>query len=379
MFRWKVRLWMCVGEQCFRFSIFSTAGACREMSNKLESEEKRISFRADCSDGHCHSRLNSHNPALSLTSQGHQNVIASKVLSPIKRCFNRYFVFWTTNSYRKTTRRECTYVRIILSYFYPKYFLFLLKASYKSTKEESPSTVRRDHNFFFVTNERKICFLFQSIDTGCNSIRESRMTSRAMPCRGVHETRWRRKKKKVKTSFLIEFGLFFSVRNAIQLERSILITQYFCTQHRLNLHIICLRTHTPQRAHIVSASPTQRSELCVQKKNIMKCDDDTKWKPNVGNGRKENYKRNDYEENIRRGWFSDDKLTLLSAEAFSFQYRGKICYFFSCCYILGTARCVGLDDEMTRNHRWRKNLRARLTLILGSQFQINSPPFTTFN
>lgn len=82
--------------------------------------------------------------------------------------------------------------------------------------------------------------------------------------------------KKSENQFLIEFGLFFSVRNAIQPERSILITQYFCTQHRLNLHIICLRTHTPQRAHIVSASPTQRSELCVQKKNIMKCDDDTK-------------------------------------------------------------------------------------------------------
>lgn len=142
MFRWKVRLWMCVGEQCFRFSIFSTAGACREMSNKLESEEKRISFRADCSDGHCHSRLNSHNPALSLTSQGHQNVIASKVLSPIKRCFNRYFVFWTTNSYRKTTRR----VRVFEEFF----LTFIQSISYSYSKPVIKARKKNLHQQFGV-------------------------------------------------------------------------------------------------------------------------------------------------------------------------------------------------------------------------------------
>lgn len=147
-------------------------------------------------------------------SQGHQNVIASKVLSPIKRWLNRYFsFFWTTNSLRKTTRRECACVRRILSCFN---FLFLLKASYKKNLHQQFAVIII---FMFLSqrNEPKICFLFRSIDTGCKSIRESRMTSRAMPCRGVHETRWRRKKKKVKTSFLIEFGQKeFSVRNSIR-------------------------------------------------------------------------------------------------------------------------------------------------------------------
>lgn len=45
-----------------------------------------------------------------------------------------------------------------------------------------------------------------------------------------------------------------------------------------------------------------------------------------------------------------EKLTLASVEAFSFQYQDKICCSSSCCYILGTAGCVGLDDGTTHNH-----------------------------
>lgn len=191
-----------------------------------------------------------------------------------------------------------------------------------------------------------------------------------MPWSTRNERR-RKKWNKSENQFLIEFRgfLVFSSRRVtfIQPEAdSSLITQYFCTQHRLNLHIICLHTH---RAPTSSALPPTHGQSAWCAKSIMKCDDDTKWKPIVGSAPEEEEKlqtaitRKTYGAKRIIGW---RRLTLLSAEAFSFQYRGKICYSFSCCYILGTARCVGLDDETTSYHRFggTENVaRASLTLI----------------
>lgn len=161
--------------------------------------------------------------------------------------------------------------------------------------------------------------------------------------------------EKVKTSFSQStngFGLISSDRKILLIFNNLHSAPFKSPYRRA-------QTHTDEHTGLLST----HTKRCA-KNNIIKCDDETKWKHQrvvvVGTGGRkiklhtitsETYGRDINDTSVivgevsftvqssdrTLGFFCNSSLTLASVEAFSFQYRGKICYSFSFCYILGTA------------------------------------------